>query len=112
MNTIQSFEDLSHVDFQQRLEESKQSILLDVRTPEEFKESRIPGSVNRDVMDATFYEHAKVLDKSKTYFVYCRSGGRSRQACSILNNLGFTVINLAGGIMGWNGKVISDNSEQ
>ncbi|MBA4057957.1 MAG: rhodanese-like domain-containing protein [Marivirga sp.] len=106
MKTIQSFEDLNNVEFQRRLKENIQSVLLDVRTQEEFKGGRIPGSVNMDVMDITFYERITSLDKSKTYFVYCRSGGRSRQACSIMNKLGFIVINLAGGIMSWSGEVI------
>ena len=47
------------------------------------------------------------LDKSKNYYVYCRSGGRSGQACSIMSQLGFeNAFNLLGGIMNWEGEVV------
>lgn len=111
MKTIQSFEDLNSPAFQQRLNENTQSILLDVHTQDEFKQGHIPGSVNMDVMDIAFYDHVGSLDKNQTYFVYCRSGGRSRQAYSIMSDLGLTAINLAGGILDWSGKVTSDNNK-
>jgi rhodanese-related sulfurtransferase len=106
MKTINTYEDLASAAFQQRLNESPESVLLDVRTPEEFQEGRIPHAINIDVTDGSFPKRVASLDKSKTYFVYCRSGGRSLQACSIMKGLGFTVINLTGGIMSWSGEVI------
>jgi rhodanese-related sulfurtransferase len=106
MKTINTYEDLGSIAFQQRLKETQGAVLLDVRTSEEFQEGRIPGSVNIDVTDITFPERVNSLDKSKTYFVYCRSGGRSQHACSSMNRLGLTVVNLAGGILRWTGEVI------
>jgi rhodanese-related sulfurtransferase len=106
MKTTKSYEDLSSPAFQQRLKNSTNAALMDVRTSQEFREGHISESINLDVTDASFHEGIKSLDKSKTYFVYCRSGGRSRQACAILADLGFTVINLAGGIIAWTGEVI------
>lgn len=106
MKTINPYEDLATAEFQRRLNESPASVLLDVRTPEEFQEGRIPHAINIDVADESFSRRVASMDKSKTYFIYCRSGGRSLRACSIMNSLGFTVINLIGGIMSWSGEVI------
>jgi rhodanese-related sulfurtransferase len=106
MKTINTYEDLSTAEFQRRLNESPDSVLLDVRTPEEFQEGRIPRAINIDVTDESFPERVASMDKRKTYFIYCRSGGRSLRACSIMNSLGFAVINLTGGIMSWRSDVI------
>jgi rhodanese-related sulfurtransferase len=48
------------------------------------------------------------LDKSKNYYVYCRSGARSEQACHLMSQMGFeNTFNLLGGIMQWQGEVVS-----
>ena len=47
------------------------------------------------------------LDKDKHYYVYCKSGGRSAQACAIMKQLGFKrTYNLLGGITSWRGEII------
>jgi len=47
------------------------------------------------------------LDKTKKYYVYCRSGGRSGQACNIMQQMGFgNTYNLIGGIMEWEGPIV------
>ena len=46
------------------------------------------------------------LDKAKNFYVYCRSGARSGQACSVMNQMGIqNAYNLLGGIMEWRGEV-------
>ena len=55
---------------------------------------------------AVFYEEAKKLDPSKNYYIYCRSGGRSGQACLLFNSLGIkNAYNLMGGILDWTGEI-------
>ena len=107
MNTKfqKAFKGLSNKEFQQKLNEDSSAILMDVRTPEEFRSERIPNSVNANVISSSFMNKISSLDKSKTYFVYCRSGGRSAQACSIMADEGFNVYNLIGGIGSWTGEV-------
>ncbi len=99
------FEDIGSVAFQQRISTAVNFTLLDVRTREEFEEGHIPGAVNLDLLDGSLEEELASLDKEKTYFVYCRSGGRSSHACLIMSNEGFKVVNLAGGFMYWDGDV-------
>lgn len=100
------FEDLYSTVFQQKIAETVNAVVLDVRTEEEFQSGRIPDAININVMGGTFIDKVDSLDKSKTYFVYCRSGGRSGQACGFMADRGFKVYNLAGGIMGWKGDII------
>lgn len=90
--------DLSGADFKQQLKDTPNAVLLDVRTPGEFKSGNLPKALNIDIMSAGFSTQIEKLDKSKTYFVYCRSGNRSGQACRIMQQAGFEVRNLSGGI--------------
>lgn len=79
-------------------------VLLDVRTAEEYAEGHIALAMNIDVKRPEFEPMATAaLDKSKTIAVYCRSGNRSKKACDILTANGYTVVELATGIMGWQG---------
>jgi rhodanese-related sulfurtransferase len=99
-------EDLYSKDFQQKIAETADAVILDVRTEEEFRSGRISDAININVMGGSFIDKVDSLDKSKTYFVYCRSGGRSGQACALMAGRGFNVYNLAGGIMNWSGNII------
>lgn len=93
--------DLTGIDFKNQFEKEVNKVLLDVRTPAEFQSGNLSKSVNIDVMSSDFILKAEKLDKSKTYFVYCRSGNRSGQAVSVLNKLGLKAFNLVGGIGAW-----------
>lgn len=78
------------------------AILLDVRTPGEVAEGIIPGALHIDVKNSNFKVEVDKLDKSKTYMVYCRSGGRSKTASDIMVDLGFeNVNNVLGGYSGY-----------
>jgi len=79
--------------------------LLDVRTLEEVEEGYIPSATNIDIYKGPeFVSEIEKLDKTKNYYVYCRSGGRSAQACAIMNELGFeNTYNLLGGFTEWDG---------
>jgi rhodanese-related sulfurtransferase len=61
--------------------------------------------VNIDFNAADFNAKINELDKSKTVYVYCKSGGRSAGAAEELKANGFTkVVNLDGGITAWEGS--------
>ncbi len=74
--------------------------IIDVRTPTEFNAGHIDGAINIDFDNSTFKREVSKLDKSKTYFIYCRSGNRSGQAFSIMKTDGIkNIYDLQGGIV-------------
>lgn len=99
--------DLSQKDWWEGFLKNQDAVILDVRTDEEVASGKIPNSINIDIYKGQgFVYQVEELDKNKTYFVYCRSGARSAQACSIMNQLGFEkTYNLLGGIMQWEGPI-------
>lgn len=77
-------------------------VLLDIRTPREFKQGHIQGAVLLDYYSRDFVERLKALDRGKTYLVYCRSGNRSGKSLPIFEQLGFRhAYHLETGINGW-----------
>ncbi|OJJ14840.1 rhodanese family protein [marine bacterium AO1-C] len=94
-------------ELQEALKKDKKAQLIDVRSPGEFQSGHIAKSKNINVMAPGFKSQIESLDKTKTYYVYCRSGMRSARACKIMAKNGFeNVYNLKGGVMGWNGKLV------
>jgi len=87
--------------------EDKNAVILDVRTEEEFIEGYIPTATNIDIYKGQgFLDEIEKLDKSKSYYVYCRSGARSAQACALMKQQGFeNAYNLMGGITDWDGEI-------
>jgi phage shock protein E len=83
----------------------KRTVVLDVRTKEEFAEGHLPKAVNIDVLDSVnFVQQIQTLNKRKKYVVYCRSGKRSVKASELLTGSQFKhIYNMEGGILAWKG---------
>jgi rhodanese-related sulfurtransferase len=98
--------DLNQSDWKLQCEANENSIIIDVRTEHEVAEGIIPDAINIDIYGGQlFIDEINKLDKSKSYFLYCKAGARSSQACSLMNQLGFDkTYNLLGGFMNWNGE--------
>lgn len=80
------------------------AILVDVRTPKEYREGHIPGSKNVPLQQLD--KISSVTDNINVpMFVYCYSGGRSRQATYMLRHMGYTNVQNVGGIAAYSGKV-------
>jgi len=86
---------------------TENSVLIDVRTIEEYSGGHIEGALNIDVFSPNFQSEIEKLDKSKDYFIVCRSGGRSMSAAGAMESMGFEkVTNMAGGMMSWMGETV------
>ncbi len=73
------------------------AVVLDVRTPEEFATGHLKDAQNIDVRAADFNSVVDALDRSKTYYLYCRSGNRSGRAAGIMKEMGFEMLYNIGG---------------
>jgi phage shock protein E len=102
-NEAAPFSALSPAQFAERMNSDSQVVVVDVRTADECQEGVIPGALLVD-----FYQEEKMKqamqnwDPSRTYLVYCRSGGRSGQTLDLMKARGFKrVYHLEGGMNAW-----------
>lgn len=102
--------DLSQEAWVSQLLQDKNAIIIDVRTDDEVSEGYIPGMIHMDIYEGPgFMDKISKLDPSKNYYVYCRSGKRSGQACDLMNGIGISnAYNLMGGMLEWEGEVEGD----
>jgi rhodanese-related sulfurtransferase len=76
--------------------------ILDVRTPEEFREGHLRDANNADILSKDFATRLGVLEKSKPILVHCQAGGRSTRSLAMLEKQGFTTVyHLDGGLNAW-----------
>ena len=101
--------DLTQKEWTSQLEADNNAVIIDVRTPSEVAQGIIPNAIHIDLFRGQgFIDEIKRLDQSKNYYIYCKVGGRSGQACSVMNQLGFNnTYNLIGGITEWKGEITS-----
>ena len=101
------FDLFKHTDINQgvaQFQQASNAMLVDVRTPEEYREGHIPGSINVPLQQIEDID-LEVSDMSTPLYVYCRSGARSRQATALLKEIGHEDVHNIGGILDYQGKV-------
>ncbi len=84
-----------------RLDNEENIILVDVRTPEEYKEEHIKNAILLPIDTISEKAEEVIPDKEATYFVYCRTGNRSATASAQLVEMGYKNIFDLGGIIDW-----------
>jgi len=82
--------------------ESDDLVIIDVSTPQEYKDLHLEGAINVNLLSRFFKNKLDVMDKGRTYLVYCKVGGRSKIAQKLMQQAGFqTVYNITGGTLLW-----------
>jgi rhodanese-related sulfurtransferase len=91
----------------ERMMRNKNTVVLDVRTPEEYKSGYLGNAVNYNVMDSlAFLNKISAFDKNKKILLYCKSGRRSGKALVMMKDMGFNKVHhLKGGITEWKGEL-------
>ncbi|MGB1207148.1 MAG: rhodanese-like domain-containing protein [Chitinophagales bacterium] len=90
---------LQYKAFLKRYNNNANAILLDVRTLHEYENAHLPSATNIDIKSSDFLEEIALLDKQKSYFIYCSKGIRSMNACIVMQKMGFLKLyNLKGGL--------------
>jgi len=76
--------------------------IIDVSTPREYETLHLEGAFNLNIFSKRFKERLDAMDRSRSYLVYCKMGGRSKLAQKLMQRSGFQVIyNLVGGTVLW-----------
>ncbi|ARI75802.1 rhodanese-like domain-containing protein [Halobacillus mangrovi] len=83
------------------LEQEEELNIVDVREDDEVAQGMIPGA--KHIPLGSIETRANELDSSKEYIMVCRSGGRSGRATQLLEEKGYDVTNMEGGMMSWEG---------
>ena len=120
-NARDDIRQMSASEFRDAVAGDSSAALLDVRSAKEYAGGHLASAMNIDILqEEAFVSKAKSLDKSKTWYIYCRSGRRSMRAACLMKDLGYSVVNMEGGITAWekakfpvttSGGKISDNSQ-
>lgn len=86
---------------QQKLAAGEKLNIIDVREADETAAGMIPGA--KHIPLGQIPDRLRELNKNELYYIICRSGGRSGKACQFLNAHGYKAVNIAGGMLEWEG---------
>lgn len=89
---------------EERIEKDNNMVIIDVREDEEVEQGMIEGAKHIPLQHIPY--SIQKLDKAKHYVLVCRSGGRSNTAAEYMNEHGFKVSNMVGGMLEWEGEVV------
>ena len=101
-------QELSQKEWAKLASSNEDAVIIDVRTDLELEQGKIPNAKQMNIQNsAMFIDKVRQLDPNKHYFIYCRSGARSAQACMVMNSMGLPyTYNLLGGILDWKGELV------
>lgn len=84
------------------LQQNSNARILDVRTPEEYRQGHINGATLLNYKSKDFAEKLETLDKGTTWIMHCRSGRRSAAAMELMKSSGFdSLVHMDGGFNSW-----------
>ena len=92
-------------ELEKMMKEDDNLVVIDVREDEEVAQGMIEGAKHIPLQNIPSAKDE--LDKQQHYAFVCRSGGRSMKAALYMKDQGFNVSNMTGGMLNWEGEVIS-----
>lgn len=96
------YSELTFSEFDKSLKSDSNYIIVDVRTPKEYRNGHMKHALNVSYFGTIFTDSIKKIDRSKTIYMYCQTQHRSPLASKKMKKLGFVkIIDLSGGFMKW-----------
>ncbi|MBM7704857.1 rhodanese-like domain-containing protein [Metabacillus iocasae] len=92
-------------ELQKKIENGEELYLVDVREDEEVEEGIIAHA--KHIKMGEIPNNLNYFDKEKEYIFICRSGRRSENVCLYLQDQGYKVRNMVGGMLEWQGDVVN-----
>ena len=105
--SVAEYQKITAAQAKEKMNETDDWILLDVRTSEEFKEKRIEGAILIPDYEISNRAENEISDKDAIILIYCRSGRRSAAAAHEMVRMGYTNVYDLGGIIDWPYDTIS-----
>lgn len=97
-----TYEAVNVLDFQKRMKETTDYLLIDVRTKGEYNKGHIENALNISYFSSDFKARIDQLPKDKLIFMYCETQHRSPLASKLMKRKGFThIVDLEGGFIKW-----------
>ena len=91
--------EISYIEARKRMKENPMTILLDVRSKQEYDEYHLEGSICIPTYELSSTISKIAINKEQTIIAYCQSGARSKKALGILRNMGYqNLYEIEGGI--------------
>lgn len=105
-STAMAYKNISPSEVQDLISTATPMIIIDVRTPQEYSQGRIPTSINIPLNILKSKVQKKNIPKTTKIIVYCQRGTRSLEAAKILDDLGYTDVYNLGGIESWPYEIV------
>jgi rhodanese-related sulfurtransferase len=99
---MEKIKEISPKEVEKLLEDNEDISLIDVREHDEVAQGKI--SKAKHIPLGEIPERLSELPKDKEHIMICRSGGRSGKACDYMQEQGYKVKNMTGGMLEWEGK--------
>lgn len=91
------YENINYEDAQIILKNNKQAVLLDVRSPQEYREGHLSNAINIPLYDIKQKIEKEIPNKETALIIYCQTGNRSKTAADICSKKGYqNIYNLSG----------------
>lgn len=102
MSAHADISDVTAAEADRKLKADEKIVIIDVRTPAEFKRGHLSEAQNINVKNENFKDQIGKLDRDTTYLLHCLSGVRSARALATFKKLGFkNILHLTPGYLGW-----------
>lgn len=105
-STAMAYKNISPSEVQDLISTATPMSIIDVRTPQEYSQGRIPTSINIPLNILKSEVQNKNIPKTTKIIVYCQRGTRSLEAAKILDALGYTDVYNLGGIESWPYEIV------
>lgn len=97
-----SYSELNYHEFESKIKSDSNFLLVDVRTPKEYRNGHVSNAINVSYFHSWFNDSIRKLDRNKTIYMYCETQHRSPLASRKMKKMGFKkIIDLKGGFMKW-----------
>ncbi|QPA33259.1 rhodanese-like domain-containing protein [Thermaerobacillus caldiproteolyticus] len=102
---MEGIKEITAEELKEKLECGEKLNLVDVREDEEVAFGMIPGAKHIKMGDIP--HRLDEFNKDEEYIFICRSGARSENVCRYLQDMGYKVRNMVGGMLAWDGETVS-----